>query len=320
MECWRFDGEFKARLSERLHRQYRLFGPVTGGDGVCRLKPLAPQDDWPRAGLPLIALKKLLLPSRETLWTGDNAQCQSPPTAPATAVVGIAACDLYALDYLDRVFEDDLLYRQRRESFLVVGGSYTSATECFCPEISKPPFFDLFLGDDYVWAGSEAGERLLTELAGSRRTKEDISLPGRVTEGAQRPGGENLEELFGRSADWTLWQNVADRCLSCGACSAVCPTCYCYDVVDEALPGRDPVRRREWDNCFFRSHALVAGGHNFRPGRKERLRFRFEHKMLGFGALRGVPSCVGCGRCKAACPVDIDISEVLAALVEEDAS
>lgn len=320
MKSWQFDSEFISRLSERLHREYRLFGPLTGKDGVCRLVPLSREDALPEAGLPFIPLKKVLLPSRETVWTGDNLRWESPPGESPAALVGIPPCDLYALEYLDRVFQEDDLYLQRRESLLVVGGSRTSAQACFCFDTSKPPSFDLFLGDEYVWTGSPEGEKLLTGLAGCKRTDEDVPLPETMREGTEMPGGEDLEGLFHRSAGWEIWRKVADRCLSCGACSAVCPTCYCYDVVDEALPGRDVVRRREWDNCFFRKHALVAGGHNFRPGRKERLRFRFEHKMLGFGPLRGVPSCVACGRCKTACPVDIDILEVLAALVEEDAS
>jgi len=320
MKSWQFDSEFTSRLSERLHREYRLFGPLTGKDGVCRLALLSREDALPEAKLPFIPLKKMLLPPRETLWTGDNLRCESPSDELPYALVGIPPCDLYALEYLDRVFQDDALYLQRRENLMVVGGGCASSQACFRPDTSKRPSFDLFLGDEYVWTGSSEGEKLLSELAGCKRTEEDVPFPETMGEGTDMPGVEDLEGLFNRSSDWELWQRVAERCLSCGACSAVCPTCYCYDVVDEALPGREVVRRREWDNCFFRSHALVAGGHNFRPGRKERLRFRFEHKMLGFGALRGVPSCVGCGRCNTACPVDSDISKVLAALVEEDAS
>jgi sulfhydrogenase subunit beta (sulfur reductase) len=86
------------------------------------------------------------------------------------------------------------------------------------------------------------------------------------------------------------------------------------DTVD--LAG-DVTRQRAWDNCFFADHAEVAGGHDFRPDRAARLRFRLEHKKLGFGRLRGMPSCVGCGRCLAACPVDIDLDRIAARIIAE---
>ncbi|NIQ95977.1 MAG: 4Fe-4S ferredoxin, partial [Desulfuromonadales bacterium] len=296
MKCARFDDHVIGRLYEQLHRRYRVYGPVTGEDGVCRLQALGRRSDLPEPALPLIPLKKFLLPPRQTLWSGDGTSCQPPCAEPATALVGIPPCDLHALDYLDRVFEDDPLYRQRRERLLILGVGCAPGPECFCRVSAHPPSFDLFFGEDRAWAGSAAGEALLGELMGGRSFDENVPLPESLTS-AQGTEIDDLERVFHDSSDWKLWEEVAGRCLSCGACSAVCPTCYCYDVVDEALADGTVVRRREWDNCFFRSHALVAGGQNFRPNRKDRLRFRFEHKLLGFGALRGVRSCVGCGRC-----------------------
>jgi sulfhydrogenase subunit beta (sulfur reductase) len=109
-----------------------------------------------------------------------------------------------------------------------------------------------------------------------------------------------------------IWEELGQRCLSCGACSMVCPTCYCYDVADEVeLGSRDGSRVRIWDSCLYSSHALVAGGENFRKSRASRIKFRFYHKQRGFVAEYGRPSCIGCGRCIEVCPVKIDIIEVL---------
>ena len=95
----------------------------------------------------------------------------------------------------------------------------------------------------------------------------------------------------------------------------VCPTCYCYDVADDVeLGSRNGGRSRSWDSCLFSTHALVAGGENFREGRASRVKFRYYHKQRGFVAEYGRPSCVGCGRCISACPVKIDISEVISQL------
>ncbi|PLX82533.1 MAG: 4Fe-4S ferredoxin [Desulfuromonas sp.] len=310
---------FEKELLCHLGAERELWGPVHGNDGVTRLTAVSSWDDLEPGGLPLIPLKKLLLPPREEIcaFPGPGDSFSDPPCRPR-ALVGIPPCDLYALDYLDRVFAEDPFYQRRRTDMLVLGTACTPSDECFCAPRPALPLFDLFLAEGRVWAGSARGEGVLDGLRGLGAEESDLPLPMETMGGRGGALPENLPELFSKSATLPLWRETGSRCLSCGACSAVCPTCYCYDVVDEALPGGRTARHREWDNCFFRSHALVAGGHNFRPRRGDRLRFRFEHKFLGFGPLRGEVSCVGCGRCARACPVDIDISSVLTELSGEE--
>jgi len=313
MQSWSFQAGFEDRLLQSLRRDYRVLAPVRAADGVVRLQPVSRWTELSAGALPLIPLKKIVFPPRDPLWTlTGNAYRETLPSAPV-ALVGIAPCDLYALAYLDRVFADDPHYQSRRQKLLLIGNECRPTSECFCPPRREPPPFDLFLAADRLWVGSASGEALAASLAAGLLSPGEGPFPEEITRG-QQSIPENLEQLFTASAGLPLWREVGERCLSCGACSAVCPTCYCYAMVDEASPDGGVTRRREWDNCFFRDHALVAGGQNFRPSRAERLRFRFEHKMLGFGTLRGIASCVGCGRCARACPVDIDISVVLASL------
>jgi len=310
MNFLRGSDEWQAAVWQELARSSRVVGPQVAADGVVRLRPLA---DWqelvPAGALPKLPLKALLLPPEEELWAETAAGWEEPPAISPLVVVGVAACDLEALAWLDLQLADDAPYQHRRRQLHVVGGICQAGPSCRCLRTGPPPF-DLFFASDGIWSGSHWGDAVLAAVApGDLQARSDGPETGAA--GVQAPLPVDLEERFGASAGAPFWAETAARCLSCGACSAVCPTCTCFDVIDVALPGA-PVRRlRRWDNCFFREHALVAGGQNFRPDRTARLRFRFEHKLLGFGALRGRSSCVGCGRCAAACPAGIDLQPLL---------
>lgn len=162
-------------------------------------------------------------------------------------------------------------------------------------------------GKDFiVSAGSPLGAAILDSL--SFGTECDAPLPPQfpaIPEEKMIRDATSRGETF---PDSPLWEEFARRCLSCGACSVCCPTCHCFDAREMAELGSEcSDRLREWDNCLFRSHGEIAGGQNFRPSRIERFHYRYQHKYLGFGPTRGIMSCVGCGRCREVCPVEIDL-------------
>ncbi len=292
---------FSALASGRL-----MFGPRPGSDGSCRLQPLPEIPAHPGAAQPFLSLKKFLVPDGDPLWAWTSERYAGPPPPPRLTVVDLPLCDLQALAWLDLVFAEDPPYRARREALLVVGAPCQPAADCFCDPAGLLPGGDLFRAGTRWWALSPVGEALLVRAAGPGNLAGE-PLPG------PEPGGAvpTVDPArFAGSAGDPLWDEAAARCLACGACSAVCPTCMCYEVVDDPRLDGTVTRRRVWDNCFFPEHARVAGGHDFRPGRGRRLRFRFEHKYLGFGPWRGLSSCVGCGRCRRACPVGISLEEV----------
>jgi ferredoxin len=228
-------------------------------------------------------------------------------------VIGLTFCDLQAVWYLDQVFADDALYQARRGQALLVAMACEPGPECCCSEQTMPLTGDLFVNPRQAWALSAAGGELL-QAAGCDLLA-DCPLPW--PEDLPRERCEITLESFQAAADAAVWTEEGKRCLGCGACSAVCPTCYCFDMQDAAAVDGTVTRQRVWDNCFFAEHGKVAGDYDFRPGRASRLRFRMEHKRFSFGALRGQDSCVGCGRCRKACPVDIDLDRIAERLCVE---
>jgi sulfhydrogenase subunit beta (sulfur reductase) len=285
--------------------------------------------DYDRTTLPP---KKYFLPPRETLFHISPERGFTPATEGLdTRIVlfGVHACDVYALNILDQVFEGtfpDPYYRMRRKHIAVIGIDCTPDEYCFCRSM-RADFvergFDLFfqdigeayltfvgtaLGDDMVLATDALFEPVeQADINEYKRRSED-----RVERFQLRVELRDLPEIFEMEYANRIWEELGERCLACGACTMVCPTCYCYDVQDTVIPGSTAgTRERTWDACVFSSHAAVAGGENFRESQASRIKFRFYHKQRGFVAEYGRPSCVGCGRCMVACPVKIDIVDVL---------
>ena len=115
-----------------------------------------------------------------------------------------------------------------------------------------------------------------------------------------------------------LWDRLSKNCFSCGSCNLVCPTCFCFNVKDDMkIDLKTGVKSREWDSCMIPDYGLVAGGHNFRPTKANRLKQRYRCKLKTFVDKFGAYSCVGCGRCVEACLAKINIYEDINAIKEE---
>ncbi len=285
--------------------------------------------DYPRTALPP---KKYFLPPRETLFRYQENRGYVPYLEGfdrRIVLFGVHACDIYALNILDEVFAGaypDPYYQARRKNIAIIGIDCTPDEHCFCRSMRADYVdrgFDLFLtdiGDSYhTLVGTARGDDMV--LAAStlfepitRADTEEYKRRSSAKRAAFKLEVEirDLSEIFEMEYESGIWKELGDRCLACGNCSMVCPTCYCYDVADTVcLGGRDGTRDRTWDSCLFSSHALVAGGENFRKTRAARIKFRYYHKQRGFVAEYGRHSCVGCGRCITTCPVGIDVSKVI---------
>jgi ferredoxin len=277
----------------------------------------------------LLPPKKYLLPQHEKLLkfrVGSDFDVEECIEAPERVLFGVHPYDIKAISQMDRYFTEehpDIHYIKKRENTMIVGVDPINVSEkAFCTTMNSATVdtgFDLMLtdiGDKYVVAvGSKRGESLLEDhVRCSDASKKDAKARDAVREQAavlcakQKTSftAEELPELLERGESHAVWDDKGDKCLSCGSCVLVCPSCFCFDVADEVeLNLTDGHRWRQWDGCVLEDFAKVATGENFREARVARYRHRFYRKGQYLFKKFGEPACVGCGRCVAACLPDI---------------
>jgi ferredoxin len=282
--------------------------------------------------------KRYLFPARETVATlrrvnGGFERVEGQAKPRPIAFVGLRACDLRAIEIQDRVFFDaDPTYRERRRRALLIGVNCSDpGATCFCASMGSGPRctsgFDLALSelDDgfAVEVGSDRGEDLLLELETRDATEGEIAALAEQERAAIDRMGRQLDEwdmpaLLYRNRQHPRWRDVAERCLACGNCTSVCPTCFCHDVVDAvSLSGTEATRTREWASCFSEEYSWTAGAF-VRHSREARYRQWLTHKFAGWIDQFGTSGCVGCGRCITWCPVGIDVTKEIEAIRSTD--
>jgi ferredoxin len=275
-------------------------------------------------------VKPLCFTPREVLWVEQHEPLTFQPIQPAmipSAVLGVRACDLAALKIQDRHFlqaePPDPHYRQRREKLLLIGIDCAhSAESCFCASTGDGPAVkqgvDIGLSEldegFVIWSGSDKGQGLLDRLSLSSAEEHQLGQMQKQTGQAaseqqrQLPDPEDLARLYQR-LEHTHWNQVAERCLACGNCTAVCPTCFCYDMHHEvSLDGVAAQHVRQWDSCFSVSHSNM-GHFKVRAEIMTRYRQWLTHKLAGWQEQQGRIGCTGCGRCITWCPVGIDLTQ-----------
>ena len=294
---------------------------------------------------PATSFKPILFPSRRLIWRGTRRPDGFDVDAPDAdlqrlAVLGIRGCDLAAVGIHDRVLRDrwgkrpaaDPQYVARRDDLLVIAAACTTpAATCFCSSMGTGPApadgYDLSLtevadvdGHRFVVSiGTERGRRLLDDV--ERRPVEPVdtaAVDAAMAAARERMGrrldADALPPVLDAEVDHPLWEEVAERCLACGNCTAVCPTCFCTAVEDVSdLSGEHTERWRVWDSCFTSGFSYVHGG-PVRSSTASRYRQWMSHKLGTWQAQFDTAGCVGCGRCITWCPVGIDLTAEARAL------
>jgi ferredoxin len=252
------------------------------------------------------------------------------------ALIGTRACELAAMRVQDRVLTAgvhvDRDYAARRAgTFVVAVHCGSPAGTCFCVSMGTGPRatggFDLgvteITGAEHrfvVEVGTVAGGAVLARVTARPATDADLADGVAVTAEAAAHMGRTmptagLRDGLMQNLEHPRWQVVADRCLGCANCTMSCPTCFCTDVVDTTdLSGELATRERQWDSCFTADFAFIHGG-SVRPALRSRYRQWLTHKLATWHDQFGESGCVGCGRCITWCPVGIDITEEVAAIV-----
>ncbi|MFF4762296.1 4Fe-4S dicluster domain-containing protein [Streptomyces sp. NPDC001292] len=287
--------------------------------------------------------KPFLHPSRVREWSAERVEGELVLTAeqaapPRYAFLGVRPCDLRAIAIQDRVltggtYRDPVYEGRRFGALLIVVECTEPGATCFCVSMGTGPAagpgYDLVMtevvdGDGHrfwIRGGSQEGEEILAELPArpaDQETRETARAD--VTAAATRMGRSmpeaDLRELMAGTLDAPRWDDVAGRCLTCGNCTMVCPTCFCTtteDVTD--LTGDHAERWRLWDSCFDLDFSHLHGG-PVRASARSRYRQWMTHKLGTWYDQFGSSGCVGCGRCIVWCPVGIDITEEAAALYD----
>ena len=263
-----------------------------------------------------------------------DAQCVDLNWKPVF-LFGVRPCDAKSFQIMDIHFSGtgavDPYWKKRREATTIFGYAFDINAPADSADFystlnigaADPEGSDIFMikkGDDLLLKGvTPKGENLLASLTSmdDASAEEQKYFEESVTRGRDfktrftcvddKVIAKKLEDLFHKTE---FWEKISDACLSCGACTFVCPTCYCFDICDETLFAKG-VRRRVWDACMFTDFTLEASGHNPRTKVYQRLRQKICHKYSFHVRKYGVISCVGCGRCTRNCPVNIDIFSIV---------
>lgn len=320
-------------LIKHLLRKYVLWGPVREENIVLYRQINSPQQitlDFQKVCIPP---KKIVFPQTETLmrFCKEKDMTVEVPPFPKKPVVlfGIRPCDVKSFHVFDTVFLrdcEDPYYASKRRTMISVGLTCSAPPQnCFCSSVGgnpdDPTGFDVLMTEltdaYYTEILTERGEELLKGFNGcTPASKQDLEKKNEVCNRAQKNikrqiSVQNTETILDTIFDSSYWETIAERCIGCGICTFLCPTCYCFDIQDETAQNKG-ARVRIWDSCMYQEYSCQASGYNPRAMQMNRIRNRIYHKFNYLPKNNQVLGCVGCGRCIDMCPVHIDIVEIIA--------
>ncbi|MBN1800977.1 MAG: 4Fe-4S dicluster domain-containing protein [Candidatus Lokiarchaeota archaeon] len=326
------------KLYEYLSRYYNFYAPVKI-NGQVNFKKISNPDeielDFLNSRIPP---KEVIFPRMETLFkykmNGKDIEILEGNNEPEKNIIfGIRPCDAYSFHLLEMFFawgkfQDELFLSKRKNTVLMGLGCNEPRQTCFCTSLDyqghphRSENMDIFLcdlGDNFLFkAVSKAGKAIMDKLTWlSNAGKNDLKKADDLLKRAESLMAPKLNiddtaDILDKCFDDPLWEDISANCLGCGTCAFLCPTCTCFDVVDEPDKYNNRGKRiRIWDTCQFCIYTLHTSGHNPRNSKIERCRNRILHKFSYYPKNYGLIGCVGCGRCVQSCPVNNDIRQII---------
>jgi len=317
--------ELQQFIAFLMERGWTVFAPEKRPDEVVYTKV----EDAAKVRLisepPLHSFKRFLVPPEETLFEYKKDKMAEVKKMEKQVIFGINPVDLKAIVMLNQIFERDPWYQERMRRTLIIGQSLIPENAeqnlfqvKYEEDILEHLQFDIFLevqrGKYFVYTGSEEGQKILEDFG--YKNYEHIAYAGPIKEEGLDPAMVKYRDALRKNYKKEIWEeDVGARCIECGKCTLICPTCFCFDMKDQPdLVGEGGTRKRTWGACFYNDFSEVAGGHKFLKTTAERIHFWYYHKFVRIPDQIQIMGCVGCGRCAKVCPVNINIFKVLAAL------
>ena len=323
----------KIKANDIFHQwaeKYNIFAPkLMEGEGcfsdtdVIRYEKVNSLDEIEWNKKSDYSFKEVLLAINETLFYFTEDQTTVPKGPEKDILIFLRSCDLHEVKRLDEIylkngFEDFYYARVRERAKFVLMGCESTCQSGFCVSMgtNKSDNYDAYIKvDGDVVTMDLRWEELAASAAGE--TEAEVT-PDYVTENIEKV--TLPKNLSNESFNKEIWKEYGDRCIKCGRCNFVCPTCTCFTMQDIFYKDNARVgeRRRVWASCQIDGYTEMAGGHGFRKSQGDRMRFKVMHKIYDYEKRFGYPMCVGCGRCDDVCPEYISYSNCVNRLAKEE--
>jgi sulfhydrogenase subunit beta (sulfur reductase) len=330
----KLDKKYFRNFLQNLMGEYDLYAPVQLAEGVSVFKKI---DQPGEVNLTQLhtqkPAKEVFFPQSETMFRFEKVGRQSQMT-PVDEVkrervlFGARPCDIEAICIIEKVFVGkeytDVYFLEKRKKTTIIGlGCNHPLSTCFCSSTGGGPFVragsDLFfidLGEAYlVEFLTEKGRAFQKNPFLKKPNPKDLTLAKELEDKAYKKVNssipiDGIEKRLDLMTESSFWDRVHEGCIGCRVCTYLCPTCHCFDIVDEGEFQRGQ-RVRNWDSCLSPLYSLETSGHNPRPTSRERIRQRLMHKFNYFPKTFDRVACVGCGRCILYCPIHFDIRKAI---------
>ena len=329
------------KLYDELKKEYNFYAPTKVKGNIAFEKILDAKEielDYLNSKVPP---KDVLFPQKEILFEYRNEGKdviieERKDLEDKILIFGVRPCDAYSFKLLNDFFASgdfpDEVFTKKRENATIIGiGCNSPRQSCFCTSVGGHPFqkesTDVFLsdlGEKYlVEAISEKGKNLVKELSWLGDAKKaDVEKSKELSKQAEESfttkfNFDLVTKVLDENFEHPVWQEISESCIGCSSCTFLCPTCTCFDVIDENDEYNNRGRRvRIWDTCQSCLYTLETSGHNPRPEKIQRCRNRIMHKFSYYPSNYDCLGCVGCGRCITACPVNNELRLIIDKILE----